>query len=199
MLAVQVPTEAAQKAIDEAYVALPEKPKLMALPASLGVPQGKHLVVVLTGLDTDIRQKTLVDLMLAGDLRQSSVLVPYVTTGRSSTPFTASLVSYLAGTDTTANKLLAAIIPALVATTTGGLLSLLGTFLPVDAPYQLDTTGPDGRQIYSSGTKWSLVPNPISGPGVYPQAFDVQFSPEAAPKYPFAELKKVSTRHIRAI
>ncbi|KAF2821475.1 hypothetical protein CC86DRAFT_303067 [Ophiobolus disseminans] len=191
VLVFEAPAAAVQDAINEGYPALPEKPKLLPLPSSLNVPRDKHLVIVTTGINNDIRQKTLVDLMIDGSLRQSSVIVPYTTTGRSSTPLSAPLVAYIAGADPSKNPALAGAIPALVATATGGLLSLIGVFIPQNLPYQLDGTGTDGRQLYSSGTKWSLIPNPVSGPGVVPQAFDVNFSPEAAPKYPLLELKKM--------
>ncbi|KAF2711534.1 hypothetical protein K504DRAFT_465294, partial [Pleomassaria siparia CBS 279.74] len=189
-LIVPVPKAAVQKAIDEAYPTLLQKPKLLPLPPTLPFPAGMHPVIAASGLNNDIRQLLL---QIDGPLRQSSILVPYVGRGgNSATYFAAPLVSYLAGTDTSTNKYLAGVIPALVATAAGGLTSAIGAFLPTSAAYQYDGLGPDGKQLYSSGAKWLLVPNQVSGPGVYPNAVDVHFSPVSNPalrKYTLAQLK----------
>lgn len=41
----------------------------------------------------------------------------------------------------------------------------------------------EGEGIFSSRAAWALVPNPISGPGVYPEVVDFSFVTEAESTY----------------
>jgi hypothetical protein len=61
------------------------------------------------------------------------VLVLYISTGKSDTAFSPSLVSYLADGDKTMDTILPALVSVLVATFAGGLVSGIGEFRPVDA------------------------------------------------------------------
>lgn len=54
----------------------------------------------------------------------------------------------------------------------------LGQFVPMADAYQSD-----GNGISSFKVAWTIVPNPISGPGVYPEAYDSTFTTTTSPRY----------------
>jgi hypothetical protein len=165
-----------------------QKPTLLPLPSTLNFPEGKHPVVVALGINNDIRQSAL---QIDGPLRQSSTIVPFVGRGTGNTPFNAPLITYLGGTDASLNSYLAAVVPALVSTTVGGVPGAVGGFVPTNDAYQSDGVGPDGKPLFSSASKFVLLPNEVSGPGIYPEAVDQHFSPEARPRYTLQQLKQM--------
>jgi hypothetical protein len=184
-----VPKTAVQKAINEAYSGLSlQKPTLLDLPSSYKFTSDTHLVLVSCGLNNDIKQTFL---RIDGPLRQCSVLVPWTSTGNSKTPFNAPLVTYIAGTSASYNKYLAGVIPGGVSTALGGILALVGAFLPLDLAYQYDGTGPEGNQLYSSSVDWAPLPNEVSGPGVYPRAVAMHFGSEPTPRYTFDQMREM--------
>lgn len=75
---------------------------------------------------------------------------------------------------------LAGLIPALVSTLVEGIELRLGNFLPPNAAYQSDGSGG-----FFANSKWVVAPNPISGPGVYPEAMDTAFKHTSEPRYSF--------------
>jgi hypothetical protein len=177
---VPVPESAVQQAINEAYPLVFPKPTLLPVPDSLNFEIGMHPILVVSGVNNDIRQSSL---YIDQPLRTTGVFAPFTSTGKSDTAFSAPLVSYLAGSDKTKNTILPALVPALVATLAGGLTSGIGDFLPVDAAWESGPTNPDGTLLYSSKTKQVVFANPISGPGIYPAVVDMLFSDESMPRY----------------
>ncbi|CAO2651391.1 Nn.00g039610.m01.CDS01 [Neocucurbitaria sp. VM-36] len=71
---------------------------------------------------------------------------------------------------------LAPLIPAAVSTLVGGLTVRLGNSLPVNEAYQHEGPG-----LFSSNTKWQVVGNPFSGPGIVIEAVDMLFSTSTSP------------------
>jgi hypothetical protein len=120
-----------------------------------------------------------------GDLRQASIIVPYCGIDGSSTPLSAPLVTFIAGTGDNPFARLASLVPSLVASVLG-IFTRFGKFAPRDQSFL------QAGQFLSSSVDAVVVPNPLSGPGVYPSAFDVLFGPANEPKYPPADLKKVN-------
>jgi len=187
-LVVPVPKSAVQQALNEAYPLLAQKPTLLPLPKSLNFPEGMHPVLATIGLNNDIRQGAL---QIDGPLRQSSTTVPFVGTGTSNTPFNAPLITYIGGTQDSRDAYLAGVVPALVSTTVGGIQAAVGGFIPKSAAYQSDGISPDGKQLFSSNAKFALLPNEVSGPGLYPEAVDMSFTSESRPRYTLQQLKNM--------
>ncbi|KAF2027952.1 hypothetical protein EK21DRAFT_114301 [Setomelanomma holmii] len=191
---VPVPSDDVQKAVEETTLPQFDAPglligklSLLPVPAEYGIADGYHPVLASSGLMTDIRQDKL---QLNKPLIGSSLIVPFVGKSGSQTPFNRPIITYLAGTGDGGEALLYGAVPSLVATLLGGILTKAGQFIPNNAAYQRDATLPDGRPIYSRNSKWASVPNPVSGPGVYPEAFDLHFSPEPNPRYSIELFRK---------
>lgn len=176
---VPVPKEKVVTALNEAYAldSFFEKLTLLDLPSTLKFPEGMHPVVTANGLSADIRLSAL---QISGPLLMSSTVVPFVSYKGSKTPLNAPLNGYIGGEDqTTLDKLrLAGIVPAVVSTLVGGISLRLGDFLPANAAYQWN-----GNGLFSANSKWAIVPNPVSGPGVYPEAVDTAFITAPQPRY----------------
>ncbi|KAI4637573.1 hypothetical protein J4E83_000390 [Alternaria metachromatica] len=176
---VPVPKDAVMKALKESFSSLVNLGglNLLSLPEELKFPEGMHPVIVNAGANTDIRQGGL---QLATGLMVGSSMIPYVGVGSSKTPLNAPLVSYLAGVDEVTQGYVAGLVPSLVATV-GGIQTRIGAFLPLNAPFQSYRDG-----SFGINSKWAQAPNPVSGPGLYSEAFDLKFVSEpnqAAPKY----------------
>jgi hypothetical protein len=190
---VPVPKDDVQQAVDETTSltnvlgVLTGKLRLLPVPKEYNITEGYHPILVSSGYMDDIRQDVLA---LNKPLLGSSLVVPWVGRPGSETPFSRPIVAYLAGEGNGGEALLYAAVPALVATILGGLLSKPGYFIPNNEAYQQRGTLPDGRQIYSRSTKWASVPNPASGPGVYPEAFDLLFAQELKPRYSIELFRK---------
>ncbi|KAK4495580.1 hypothetical protein PRZ48_012848 [Zasmidium cellare] len=175
---VPVPKAAALTAVQEAYPLL--NVSLLDVPADTtlfpnGFPAGQQPAIVNIGLSSDIRMSAL---QIDGGLRTGQVYITYVSLNGSPSPLAAQASGYIAGEN---GPLPQGLVPT-VATSLlfGGNPARLGEFSPEGPPYQSE-----GNGILSSQAKWALLPNPISGPGVYPEAFDFEFThiPASSSRY----------------
>jgi hypothetical protein len=115
-------------------------------------------------------------------LMNGVVTVPYVdVTGDGKTPITAPVNTYIGGID---GKDLQALVPSLAA----GLSPLEGT-TTFPASFAPDTAAakalPGG--LYSIQAKPYLLPNTLSGPGVYAEAFDMLYELVNKAESPYTE------------
>lgn len=110
-------------------------------------------------------------LQINGQYVGGHVYVPYVRLPNSaaSTVLKAPLSSYLSGTG---GNSIAAVVPAAVSTLIDGYDLRLGQVVPNDEAYQLNSGGALSNKI-----AWVVVENDLSGPGVYLEAFDIQYLP----------------------
>lgn len=184
-----MPKPTVQKAVNEGFTALLEKPKLLDIPAEYKVPADMHLVIVTCAFDADILQSIL---GIDSPLRGCGVMVPFTSTGKSQTPYILPLISYLSSTSKSTNKYLAGLVPAVMNTKLNGMPTLVGAMLPVDAAYQSNGMDSTGKQLYSSSAKWALLPNELSGPGLYPTAVNMFFSSSSsALPYSLTQMRKM--------
>ncbi|KAH7408705.1 hypothetical protein DE146DRAFT_605276 [Phaeosphaeria sp. MPI-PUGE-AT-0046c] len=191
-LFVPVPNATVQQVINEAFLPIPlpilNAPKLLPIPAEYKVPPGMHLVACACGLENDIRQTFLA---LNDPLRQCSIIVPWTSIGSLKTPLNAPIVTYLRGTSAAKDPDLAAALPALVASL-GGFKTLIGNLMPQDAAYQRNIMDPNEGELFGTNAKWTALSNKLSGPGLYPAAVDMFFSPNSsAPPYTFDQMKAI--------
>jgi hypothetical protein len=134
-------------------------------------PDGKHPIIVQAGYDNDIRMTALnlIPLQIAS-LMQGSLIVPFVDVTRDGTTAIGVPVNYYIGG--TNGQPLQAIVPSIAS----GVSPFEGTTI-FPATFAPDTSAaqslPNGR--YSIQVKPFLLPNTISGPGVYAEAFDMTF------------------------
>lgn len=118
------------------------------------------------GLSSDIRMSIL---QITTGLKVGQVYISYVSLNGSPSPLQAQANGYIAGDD---GPLPEGLVPTIATSVIfGGNPSRLGQFTPDTAPYQSE-----GGAILSAQAKWALLPNPISGPGVYPEAWDFEFT-----------------------
>ncbi|KAF2210192.1 hypothetical protein CERZMDRAFT_113425 [Cercospora zeae-maydis SCOH1-5] len=165
---VPIPKEAAQAAVDASYpgqdltmLDVPDDPSLFPE----GWPAGSQPVLVNSGLTDDIRLSAL---QIDGGLLQGQIYVTYVGRRGSSTPLSAATKGYIAGQN---GPLPNGLVPAVASPLLfGGNPLRLGQFQPQGDAYQQN-----GNDIFGARVAWVIVPNPISGPGVYPNAFDMIF------------------------
>ncbi|KAM0339567.1 hypothetical protein ACHAPU_010866 [Fusarium lateritium] len=134
-------------------------------------PAGKHPLIVQSGYDNDIRMTALNLIPLQIDsLMQGSLIIPYVdVTKDGKTPIAAPVNYYIGGTN---GQPLQALVPSIASSVSPfeGTTIFPATFAPdVSAAKSL----PNG--FYSTQVKPFLLPNTISGPGVYAEAFDILF------------------------
>ncbi|EME88446.1 uncharacterized protein MYCFIDRAFT_88919 [Pseudocercospora fijiensis CIRAD86] len=173
---VPAPNAAVQKAVDESNPTAGLK--LLPVPndQSLfpqGFPAGMHPVLVSNGRNDDIRMSAL---QIDGALMTADIYVPYVSKGGSQTPLSAALPNYIAGEN---GPLPNGLVPAVASNLLfAGNPLRLGQFIPESSPYQSDAGG-----TLSAAASWAIVPNPVSGPGVYPEAADFLFKTTSSPKY----------------
>lgn len=172
---VPVPKKAVQKAVKQSFplqtLSLLELPEHDDTLFPKGFPSGMHPVLVNIGLAADIRMSAL---QLASGLKQASVYATYVSQNGRPTPLAAALNIYIAGEQ---GPLPGGLVPATATPLLfAGNIVRLGQFSPAAPPYMLDAGG-----TFSSQAKWALVPNPISGPGVYPEAVDFSFRQHESP------------------
>ncbi|RGP72928.1 hypothetical protein FLONG3_6566 [Fusarium longipes] len=134
-------------------------------------PAGKHPIIVQASYLKDIRMTALNLVPLQIDsLTQGSLIVPYVdVTKDGSTAIGVPVNYYIGGTN---GQPLQAIVPSIAS----GVSPFEGTTI-FPATFSPDTSAaqplPDGS--YSVQAKPFLLPNPISGPGIYAEAFDIKF------------------------
>lgn len=170
---VPVPKAAVQTAVKQAFplqsLSLLDVPNDPALFPN-GFPAGMHPVLAQIGLTDDIRMTAL---QIDGGLKSGSVFATYVSQNGKPTPLSASLDAYIAGEN---GPLPNGLVPAVAASLLfGGNTLRLGQFNPKAPAYTSDATG-----TLTTQAKWALVPNPVSGPGVYPEAADFLFRKQAA-------------------
>ncbi|KAK2590215.1 hypothetical protein QQS21_012103 [Conoideocrella luteorostrata] len=135
-------------------------------------PAGMHPLLVEVGYSNDIRMTplNLIPLQIPA-LMQASVLVPYTdVTQDGKTPISYPLNVYIGGTN---GQDVQAIVPTLAS----GLSPFEGT-TAFAARFAPDTSAsqPLNNGLYSAQVKPYLLPNQVSGPGVYAEAFDVLYS-----------------------
>lgn len=137
-----------------------------------GFPEGMHPLIVEGGYQKDIRMTALnlVPLQIPS-LMQGAILVPFADVSKDGkTPFNAPVNYYIGGTN---GNDLAALVPAIV----GAVPLFEGTVI---APAQVvpDTAAvqslPGG--LYGFQVKPFILPNPLSGPGIVGEAFDLIYS-----------------------
>ncbi|KAB8349537.1 hypothetical protein FH972_023563 [Carpinus fangiana] len=171
--------------------------KLVPLPTSdksvfpNGFPAGTHPVVVLQGFGNDIRMQAANVPLFIKSLLTATVLVPYVDALKDGkTPFTLQVANYLSGVNgNDINTLVPVLVGALegnpLRAATAGKFYALRITVPQSgqAAHRRSLADPNDKaysifqnSIYSSVIKNIIVPNPVSGPGVYADAIDVLFS-----------------------
>ncbi|KAF5680750.1 30S ribosomal S17P protein [Fusarium denticulatum] len=134
-------------------------------------PAGKHPLIVQAGYDKDIRMTALNIVPLQIDaLMQGSLIVPFVdVTKDRQTPIGVPVNYYIGGTN---GQPLQAIVPSVAS----GVSPFEGTTI-FPATFSPDTSAaralPNG--FNSIQVKPFLLPNTISGPGIYAEAFDISF------------------------
>ncbi|OAA75664.1 hypothetical protein LEL_07652 [Akanthomyces lecanii RCEF 1005] len=135
-------------------------------------PAGMHPLIVEGGYQIDIRMTALnLAPLQIPSLMQGAILVPFADVSKDGkTPFNVPVNYYIGGTS---GNDLAALVPAIV----GAVPLFEGTVI---APAQMvpDTAAvqslPGG--LYSFQVKPLILPNPVSGPGVVGEAFDLIYS-----------------------
>ncbi|KAH7063835.1 hypothetical protein BKA63DRAFT_586884 [Paraphoma chrysanthemicola] len=181
-----------QTAIDETTDPLSKlfrQLRLLVVPEEYQMGSDFHPVLVSAGYMADIRQSVL---QLDRPLTGASVMVPFVGIPKSDTPFIRPITTYIAGSGTDGDRFwayLAALVPAKVATFVGAIPTRVGAFIPENAAYKYDITGPDGP-IYSKNSKWAVFPNLLSGPGIYEETVDMHFISEPKERYSIKLLKQ---------
>ena len=170
---VPAPKPAVQQALKEAFplqaLSLLDVPTTDSSLFPNGFPEGMHPILVSIGFNDDIRMSAL---QIDGGLRQGSVYATYVSQNGDPTPLSASLVGYIAGEHgPLPNGLVPAVASPLLFT---GTPIRLGEFDPDTPPFLSDAAGTLTTQV-----SWAFIPNPFSGPGVYPAAIDLLFHVKA--------------------
>lgn len=176
-----MPNAAVKTALDEAYpgagLALMDVTTSNVFPQ--GFPRGYHPILATTTYNTDIRMSAL---QIDGALFSTEIYAPYVSS-QGQGPVSASLVGYMAGGNSSLlgpqlGPLVAGLVPTIANPLLfGGTPLRLGKFIPADAAYAIN-----GNSL-STETKWAFVPNPASGPGVYPEVVDMIFNTARSPMY----------------
>ncbi|KAL4945605.1 hypothetical protein BDV06DRAFT_219142 [Aspergillus oleicola] len=136
-------------------------------------PADKHPLIIQASYDNDIRMTALdlVPLQIPA-LMGGSVQVPYVDVLKDGkTPFNAPINTYSGGID---GQDLQALVPSIAA----GVSPFEGTttFPASFAPDTEAVQALDGTELFSVEVKPYLLPNTLSGPGVYAEAFDILYS-----------------------
>lgn len=138
-----------------------------------GFPEGMHPVLTTIATTADIR---LTVLQIDGILKSGNAIVPFVAKSGSNDAIAATLNGYIAGPEgPLPNGLVPAVASGLLF---GGNPLRLGQFDPTSDAYMADGVGG-----FSARAAWALVPNPLSGPGVYPEAIDMAFKTSSNSRY----------------
>ncbi|KAF7503934.1 hypothetical protein GJ744_003015 [Endocarpon pusillum] len=166
---LRVPKTAVQSIVPSDY-------PLITPPESLfpnGFPADSHPVVVNCGYMNDIRQGPLQIQALMG----AGINVPYVDRLRDGkTPFNYPCRTFIGGVN---GKDISAVVPALVGSTQGNSI-LVASFSPNDGPYAALASSPNE---FEAQVRQVILPNPISGPGIVPAAFDLDFTSASPAQY----------------
>ena len=145
--------------------------QLLPLPSSdkslfpQGFPSDQHPVLANAGLTDDIRMAVA---QIDGPLLAGQIIVPFVKRydSQSGTVLQAQLNGYMAGPN---NNQIAGLVPSTVSTVIEGFPERLGQFSPAAAAYMLN-----GNTL-SNKVAWAVLPNPITGPGIYIESADFQY------------------------
>ncbi|KAL8849062.1 MAG: hypothetical protein Q9221_005961 [Calogaya cf. arnoldii] len=142
-----------------------------------GFPPNTHPVVVSTGYQNDIRMANL----QIESLLSASVYIPYTDRLRDGkTPFQTAVQNYIGGVnDQDSQAFLQALIPSIVGSL-GGSTIFAASFAPNDDAYAPIASNPT---TYTARVKQIIIPNPVSGPEVKPEAFDLAFYFTRTPLY----------------
>ena len=109
-------------------------------------------------------------------LNGANIVVPYTDRlGDNQTPFNFPLRNYIGGPQ----KSVQAVIPAIVGTAEGTNI-FVGDFAPSDNAYAV--LGPNPTEFVAQ-VRQLIVDNPVSGPSVNPQVFNLKFIPTSSPLY----------------
>ena len=146
---------------------LPSDPTIFAH----GFPAGKHPMVVFGGYENDIRMNpfNLVPLQIPS-LMQAALIVPYTDVTRDGkTPIGVPINYYIGGTN---GQDIKALVPSAASAVSPfeGTTIFPATFAPDNMAVQ-----PLPGGAYSLEVKPYILPNTVSGPGVYAEAFDMLY------------------------
>ncbi|KAK3674785.1 hypothetical protein LTR78_005507 [Recurvomyces mirabilis] len=184
---VPVPKKTAQAVVDSVFpsgtVVLADVPTANTALFPSGFDSNSHPVLVYGGYVADIRMASF---EIDGDYVSGSLYVPHVRRPNSAagTILSAPISNYLSGVN---GNTIAGLIPSLVSTLVEGYSSRLGKFTPAAAACQVNS-----NDVLSNNVAWWGLPNPISGPGIYPEAYDFQYLKKASfTKYTERLLKTV--------
>ncbi|KAI4172573.1 MAG: hypothetical protein LQ346_008573 [Caloplaca aetnensis] len=167
---VPVPKAAAESVVQPYKLITPPASDKTLFPA--GLSAGTHPVVVSTGLQNDIRMSLL---QIKEALFSGSIYVPYTDRlNDGKTPFNYGVRNYIGGLN---GEDVRGLIPAIVATL-GGTTVFVASFIPENEAYARVAPNEFIAQV-----KQVIVPNPISGPEVKPEAFDLDFTTTSSPLY----------------
>ncbi|KAL8663177.1 MAG: hypothetical protein Q9202_004109 [Teloschistes flavicans] len=110
-------------------------------------------------------------------LLSASIYVPYTDRLKDGkTPFNYPVQNYIGGVN---GQDVMGLVPALVGSAEGTTI-FVAEFAPPDDAYAPIDSSPNE---FSAEVKQVIVPNPISGPGIVPEAFDFDFVSTKAPLY----------------
>ncbi|KAK5711764.1 hypothetical protein LTR15_012359 [Elasticomyces elasticus] len=161
---VPVPKAACQQALDATYglsilgislVVLADLPTEDDSLLPNGFPEDYHPLLVDASYQDDIRMGPA---KIQGALLGAGLYIPYLCT-----PITA----YISGPNDNA---VAGLVPAIVSTLVEGYFLRLALLKPNNAAFQRND-----NNIFSNNAAWLVASNPVSGPGVSPTAYDMQF------------------------
>ncbi|KAL8730117.1 MAG: hypothetical protein Q9166_004316 [cf. Caloplaca sp. 2 TL-2023] len=138
-----------------------------------GFPANTHPVLVATGFQNDIRMANLqIPFLLGGN-----IYVPYTDRLKDGkTPFNYAVQNYIGGVD---GKDVQGLVPSLVGTLEGTTI-FVASFAPNNDAYAPIASNPNE---FTAQVKQVIIPNPISGPSVKPEAFDFDFITAKSPLY----------------
>ncbi|KAK5689002.1 hypothetical protein LTS10_000982 [Elasticomyces elasticus] len=164
---VPVPKAACQKALDITYGL--SVPDLFGIPTIPGFPEGYHPVLVDTSYQDDIRMSAF---KISGALLGGGLYIPFVRRatfigGSPKTIMQAPITAYITGPK---GNYVAGLIPAIVSTFIEGYFLRLASLIPNDAAFRRNDNG-----IISTSVSWRVASNDVSGPGVLPTAYDLQY------------------------
>ncbi|KAL8706614.1 MAG: hypothetical protein Q9201_000361 [Fulgogasparrea decipioides] len=138
-----------------------------------GFPANSHPVVVATGYQNDIRMANLQITALLG----ANIVVPYTDRlNDGKRPFNFPVQNYIGGVN---GQDIMGVVPALVGTAEGTNI-FVASFAPNNDAYAPIASNPNE---FTAEVKKIIVPNPVSGPGVIPEAFDLDFVSARTPLY----------------
>ncbi|KAK3633668.1 hypothetical protein LTR56_015734 [Elasticomyces elasticus] len=175
---VPVPKAACQQVLDATYglsilgislVVLADLPTEDDSLLPKGFPEDHHPVLVDASYQDDIRMGPA---KIQGALLGAGLHIPYVHRatiigGNPNTVVQAPITAYISGPNGNA---VAGLVPAVVSTLVEGYFLRLALLKPNNAAFQRND-----NNILSNNAAWLVASNPVSGPGVSPTAYDMQF------------------------